>query len=450
MIYHPDDFHEIPVPYAVFEVIMNEDRSQVVDTRYVFVNEKYCEMDGRTPEEFLGRTFKSVYPDAEDHWFGYCYRAAVKGETVHDRLYEPLIGHWLDFTVAPVVRKNCVAYTFTIVDREQELLAAEKRDKQTGQIILRMTRILNGEEDYENSLNHVLRELSRIIHPDRIYILETDQLTASNTFEWCAPGVTPEIMTLQNMNYKESIQSWEKFSENQSSVVLPDITVLREKDPQNYEILKRQRIKRLIAVPMHQEGRLIGYLAADNYEESDRINTQRVLEMVSFFVGAKIMDQRLILKLEHMSHYDMLTGVHNRNAMIDDSEKIAAQSGSIGVVYADVNDLKKINDEQGHHAGDKAICLAAETLSEVFGSVHIYREGGDEFTVLLPGISKEQIDRKYRLLLARIKHQSEFCIAVGSAWDEDAGNLKRTIHRAEQQMYENKAEYYKHHDRRRG
>ncbi|MFC2662224.1 MAG: diguanylate cyclase domain-containing protein, partial [Eubacterium sp.] len=436
-MYHPDDFHEIPVPYAVFEVIMNEEKNWVVDTKYIFVNEKYCEMGGKKPEEFLGKHFKTVYPDAEDHWFRYCYQAVVTGETVHDRLYEPLIGHWLDFTVAPVSKTNCVAYTFTVVDREQELLAAEKRDKQTGQIILQMTAILNGEEDYESSMNHVLRELSRIIHSDRIYILETNRVTASNTFEWCAPGVTSEISSLQDMDYKDSIQGWEQFSAGRSSVVLPDITVLRKKDPLNYEILKRQGIHRLIASPMYQEGRLIGYLAADNYEESDRINTQRVLEMVSFFVGAKIMDQRMILKLEHLSHYDMLTGVHNRNAMIEDSDKIASQNCSIGVVYADVNDLKKINDEQGHHAGDRAICFAAETMSEVFGSDHVYREGGDEFTVLLPGISREQFEEKYRLLLALIKRQKDTCVAAGAAWDEDAGRLRQTIHRAEQQMYKN-------------
>ena len=447
-MYHPDDFHEIPVPYAVFEIIMSEDGNRIVNTRYIFVNEKYCEIGGKRREEFLGRTFKSVYPDAGDHWFDYCYRA-VRGETVHDRLYEPLIGHWLDFTVAPVAKPDCVAYTFTVVDREQELLAAERRDRQTGQIILRMSRILNGEEDYQTSLNHVLRELSHIIHTDRIYILETDQVTASNTFEWCAPGVNPEIMTLQNMDYRTSIQGWEKFSADQASVVLPDITVLKEQDPENFAILERQGIKRLIAAPMFQRGRLIGYLAADNYEESDRINTQRILEMVSFFVGAKIMDQRLILKLEHMSHYDMLTGVHNRNAMIEASNEIAAQKGSIGVVYADVNDLKKINDEQGHHAGDRAIRFAAETLSEVFGVGRVYREGGDEFTVLLPGISRESFEEKYRKLLACIKRQNDVCLAAGAAWDEDAGRLKQTIHRAEQQMYRNKAEYYKVHDRRR-
>lgn len=77
-MYHPDDFHEIPVPYAVFEIIMSEDGNRIVNTRYIFVNEKYCEIGGKRREEFLGRTFKSVYPDAGDHWFDYCYRA-VRG-----------------------------------------------------------------------------------------------------------------------------------------------------------------------------------------------------------------------------------------------------------------------------------------------------------------------------------------------------------------------------------
>ena len=69
--------------------------------------------------------------------------------------------------------------------------------------------------------------------------------------------------------------------------------------------------------------------------------------------------------------------------------------------------------------------------------------------MLLPGISRESFVEKYRKLLACIKRQNDVCLAAGAAWDEDAGRLKQTIHRAEQQMYRNKAEYYKVHDRRR-
>ena len=70
---------------------------------------------------------------------------------------------------------------------------------------------MNDGEGYESAMNHALQEISRFIHPDRIYLLETDGITVSNTFEWCAEGIQSEIETLQNLDYEEYISGWEVF-----------------------------------------------------------------------------------------------------------------------------------------------------------------------------------------------------------------------------------------------
>lgn len=186
--YEIDGYREIPVPYAVFELIYNAEGDQVTETKYVFVNEKYCEMAGRKPEELIGKRFTEVYPDADDRWFDYCEKAVAQNKVLRGRMYEPLISHWLDFTVAPAKRKGFVTYIFAAADREQELMDLRARENLTAQTILRMSEILSSGEDYEDSISHVLQELSNVIHPDRLYVLETDRITASNTFEWCAPG----------------------------------------------------------------------------------------------------------------------------------------------------------------------------------------------------------------------------------------------------------------------
>lgn len=447
--YQIDSFTEIPVPYAVFELIYNATGDLVTDTRYLFVNDKYCRAAGRQREDLVGKTYLQVYPDADDRWFDYCLRAVKEKKAFHSRLYEPHISHWLDFTVAPVNRAGCVSFVFAAVDREQELLDIRKRENLTAQTILRMSEILSSGENYQDSINQVLQELSNVIHPDRLYVLETDRITASNTFEWCAPGVTPEIETLQNLDYQDYLQGWEQFAAAHTSVVFSDIAVLKEKDPLNYENLKRQGIRRLMAVPFYQNDELIGYLGADNYEENDKINTQRLLETVSFFIGSRIINHRLIENLKKMSRYDMLTRVHNRNAMIEDVKDMKAGSGSIGVVYADINSLKKLNDEQGHHAGDRAICFVARILSETYGEDSVYREGGDEFVALLKDITREEFDRKSRRLRRLLHQKNMYHIAIGTAWDEDVRTLEKTIRRADRFMYMHKADYYIHHDRRR-
>lgn len=448
-MYQVDDFNEIPLPYAVFEIILSDDGSRVLNSRYAFVNARYCQMAGMRRADILGKTYKEVYPDADNHWFSYCYQAGVRRETVHGRTFEPVIQHWLEFTVAPVSKPGYVAFTFREIDREQELLKSEKRDHQTGQLILRMSRILSSEMSYEDSMNRVLKELSKVMHPDRIYILETDRITFTNTFEWCAPGVSSEIDTLQGLGYEEFLKDWESFTNNGTTVIMPDIRVLWERNPKCYEILRRQGIERLIAAPFFQSSQLIGYLCVDNYEENDAINTQRLLEMVSFFIGAKVLNQRLLMKLDHLSHYDMLTGAKNRNARIEFCERGKASGESIGVIYADVDGLKQINDRRGHGAGDDVICHVARIMTEVLGQTHVYREGGDEFVALLPGIEREEFMALTRRLRGRFAEQRDYVIATGCAWDADGVNIQAVIQLADQRMYECKRRYYAHHDRRR-
>ncbi|MDD6825081.1 MAG: diguanylate cyclase [Oscillospiraceae bacterium] len=77
-----------------------------------------------------------------------------------------------------------------------------------------------------------------------------------------------------------------------------------------------------------------------------------------------------------MGLIDTLSGVYNRNAMnnrIDEyySKKIALPY-SIGVVFADINGLKRVNDQEGHQAGDRLIQSAAQLLKDAFSGYDIY------------------------------------------------------------------------------
>lgn len=85
---------------------------------------------------------------------------------------------------------------------------------------------------------------------------------------------------------------------------------------------------------------------------------------------------------------DQLTGVKNRHAYakkvneLDD--RIAEKSiESFAIVICDINNLKTINDNYGHNEGDKCICKTCELICHTFKHSHVYRLGGDEFTIIL-------------------------------------------------------------------
>lgn len=438
----PDVYSDVPVAYAVFDLIFAEDGKTVQDTKYVFANKIYCEMVGKTEEELVGNSFRSIYEKVNPIWMTYCARACHEGKAIRDCIYAPEIDHWLDFTIMPLAQPGYVAYTFMNVDLDRARQMEMKRAYTTNDIILRISKILSGEEEYDVAMNHALRELSHVLHPDRLYILETDGKTVSNTFEWCAPGVTPEIDTLQNLDYAQYIGGWEKFLEHSTSVIIEDIEVLKDDDPVDYWNLKRQGIERIIDAPFYHDGKLIGYLGVDNYEKSELVNTVTVLETVSYFIASKITNYRLMAELEHASCYDALTGLHNRNACIEKIDFLMQHSSSIGIVYADVNGLKEINDTRGHQAGDEALKRAAHLLAKCYGSENAYRMGGDEFLVLMPLVKELDFKASFRRLRELVGREQDLSIALGSDWVADTTHLNEAICRTDQRMYSDKVEYY--------
>lgn len=438
----PDIYSDVPVAYAVYKLIFAEDGRTVEDAEYVYVNKIYSEMAGVGPEELLGQRFLSCYERANPIWMTYCAKASLDGEVIHDCIYAPEIGHWLDFTIMPLKQPGYVAYTFINVDLDRERQMEMKREFTTKDIVLRISKILSSEEAYETAMNHALRELSRVLHPDRLYILETDGKTVSNTFEWCAPGVTPEIDTLQNLDYAQYIGGWEKFLEHSTSVVIEDIEVLKNDDPVDYWNLKRQGIERIIDAPFYHDGKLIGYLGVDNYEKSELVNTVTLLETVSYFIASKITNHQLMVELEHASRYDALTGLHNRNACIEKIDFLMQHSSSMGIVYADVNGLKEINDTHGHQAGDEALQRVAHLLAKCYGSENAYRMGGDEFLVLMPLVKELDFKASFRRLRELVGREQELSIALGSDWVADTTHLNEAICRTDRRMYSDKVEYY--------
>lgn len=91
----------------------------------------------------------------------------------------------------------------------------------------------------------------------------------------------------------------------------------------------------------------------------------------------------------HLARHDPLTGLSNRRHLRDRlegtlSRHAISQPPPLGVMYVDLDGLKKVNDTLGHHAGDEVLTTVAERLTAVLlHDDQVARFGGDEFLVVL-------------------------------------------------------------------
>lgn len=88
-----------------------------------------------------------------------------------------------------------------------------------------------------------------------------------------------------------------------------------------------------------------------------------------------------------MAYRDDLTGLPARRALLRDLEALGS---TFAVAIVDVDHFKKFNDRHGHDVGDQVLRLVGGRLARAPGGARGYRYGGEEFTLLLPGLTREE------------------------------------------------------------
>lgn len=149
-----------------------------------------------------------------------------------------------------------------------------------------------------------------------------------------------------------------------------------------------------------------------------------------------------------MAYTDELTGLKNRAAFERDAQKLFySESTPLYLFMIDLNELKKINDIQGHDAGDIFICNSAAALEQAVGKDgQLFRFGGDEFIVLLPGGDMDAA-LLYRRLQPYMRPNDgsltpSFSVGYAAFDPSDEEGIRSVLRRADRRMYRFKSKMH--------
>jgi diguanylate cyclase (GGDEF)-like protein len=153
--------------------------------------------------------------------------------------------------------------------------------------------------------------------------------------------------------------------------------------------------------------------------------------------------------LERLAWHDALTGLANRSLFTLELDEALQGEASIAVLFIDLDRFKDVNDRYGHSIGDELLRQAAQRLSAcVQARDTVARFGGDEFCVLLRGISQEgparaiaqriitALSEPYELVVARCFSSASVGVTLAGRHGCASESLLR---KADQAMYEAKA-----------
>lgn len=351
---------------------------------------------------------------------------------------------------APIKWSGKYAYlvSFRNSDRTDAVKTAEHTDCQKLHLaaeksIADCIQWLTTSEYLEDSIEYVLKIILDYYQADRVYIIEADEKKNAgvNTYEVCAKGVIPQIQNLQEVPM-EALAFWMKQFGIRDYIRIDDIEELGANRRLEYEILKEQGIKSLMALPLYVKGERKGFLGMDD----PKVNKENYfyLEELSYFIENEITKNSMRRRLEKMSFEDALTGLENRNSYMvysdDFSERMPAP---VGVVFMDINGLKKLNTVRGHVYGDMVITHISEIMKQFFPNGRKFRLSGDEFLIVTEAISYDEFSEQLKLMEAKFTLNGESLLSVGTTWSDVNADLTALMNKAERIMQINKQEYYK-------
>lgn len=163
-------------------------------------------------------------------------------------------------------------------------------------------------------------------------------------------------------------------------------------------------------------------------------------------INSKILNER-----EQLLYHDSLTGLYNRAYFMKMSQNHERGILPQGVLIADLNNLKAVNDTWGHQKGDMLLTTFGEVLKRCIPGGVIFRMGGDEFMVLVPMGTAEKMEELIQTIQSscldeRIKMDEMAsirpCVAMGWSLQESSElPLENAINDADAFMYGNKHDF---------
>ena len=155
-------------------------------------------------------------------------------------------------------------------------------------------------------------------------------------------------------------------------------------------------------------------------------------------------------KISSLAYTDPLTGLANRARCEQVMEMLTSEHGSYTIISLDLNKLKEVNDNLGHHEGDRLIAGFATILSDSFWDANLVgRMGGDEFIVVLTEDRALNCTRRIHNLYSMIndwnrkEQHFQYSASYGYAYSYEvpSGSAQEVYMLADNRMYEMKREH---------
>ncbi len=437
------------------------------DIRIVDANEAYkksiilsAAAIGKNIEFVPGSPYAEYFP-SDRNFDEHCYRCAVLGQPMHSYVHPERMDIWINNFMIPLdipdEKNGYLLYTNEISATADTNILSDLSVESTSSVLKTCIK-LHGGMDFGNTMKEVITDVRSLCGASHCCILMTDfdneecsvlceDYAEDNIFY--DPENRHDSGDVNKYFYRMAL-SWRDMIGGSDCFIIQnenDMKLTERLNPEWYKSLREFKVNSLVLFPMWYNDKCLGYIWANNFDVKNTPVIKETLELTTYFLASEIANHKLLRQLKQLSTEDALTGTLNRNAMNNRVDEIVSspqgEYSSLGIVFADVNGLKRVNDIEGHNAGDRLLKNSAKALHEVFDGYEIYRAGGDEFMIIAVNTTREDFNARVKRIRDVTLNPGNVCFAAGGAFYEKEFDIRTAMHVADGKMYEDKEHYYR-------
>ncbi len=221
----------------------------------------------------------------------------------------------------------------------------------------------------------------------------------------------------------------------------------------NDTFLQRFHTSELIIMPLRAKDKVNGLIIADNLYTKKTISEEdlKIFMMLANQAGLAIENSRLYEVVMQKSNTDSITGLWNhgyfQSQLSKELEKSISQNYPTSLVLIDIDNFKRFNDNYGHQNGDVVLKEIAHILKDSAREIDFpCRYGGEEFSIILPQINRDQAFAIAERIRMRIENHAlpkfvenqdiRVTVSIGiSSFPDDTKNKEELIKKSDKAMY---------------
>lgn len=295
--------------------------------------------------------------------------------------------------------------------------------------------------DFDKTIPSLLKTVTEYYKASKSFVFKVseDKKTYKYLYQHYADSTQAEFHDDSKLPLFD-VKSWLRIFNRTGHIDIDNIEIL-DKSSIEYEQFKQHGVKSLIAIPIKNDFDLLGFILVENprAKKSERF----ILYAVTMYIQENMYKQKVNQLLDQGHIIDSLTKFKNRlgyNQKITSLEQTPPKH--LGIVYCDVNGLRKINSIYGYEHGDFMIAGSAKIMQSHFPEFEFYRIGGDEFICFVEDMPEQEFYLKVATLREETQSNPKACFSVGCTWRSGSAISIKQVSDAHNMMYLNKQKYY--------